>query len=158
MFVNVTGLFGVEWDKYPFILLNLFLSINAAMQAPLIMMSQNRAAHHDRLSAKNDFQVNVKSEKGVAALHEKLDHLMMDDQASNMQIQKIQTEMLGDIQILLNEVYQQNQDIRERLDDVEDQLDDFEETFDSFEETLDSIEENTDDEEEEGIANAANAD
>ncbi|MCE2142382.1 DUF1003 domain-containing protein, partial [Streptococcus thermophilus] len=72
--------------------------------------------------AKNDFQVNVKSEKGVAALHEKLDHLMMDDQASNMQIQKIQTEMLGDIQILLNEVYQQNQDIRERLDDVEDQL------------------------------------
>lgn len=103
---------------------------------------------------KNDFQVNVKSEKGVAALHEKLDHLMMDDQASNMQIQKIQTEMLGDIQILLNEVYQQNQDIRERLDDVEDQLDDFEETFDSFEETLDSIEENTDDEEEEGMANA----
>lgn len=83
---------------------------------------------------------------------------MMDDQASNMQIQKIQTESLGIIQILLNEVYQQNQDIRERLDDVEDQLDDFEETFDSFEETLDSIEENTDDEEEEGIANAANAD
>ena len=154
MFVNVSGIFGVEWDKYPFILLNLFLSITAAMQAPLIMMSQNRAAHHDRLSAKNDFQVNVKSEKGVAALHEKLDHLMMDDQASNMQIQKIQTEMLGDIQILLNEVYQQNQDIRERLDDVEDQLDDFEETFDSFEETLDSIEENTDDEEEEGMANS----
>ncbi|WP_252899663.1 hypothetical protein [Lactococcus fujiensis] len=52
---------------------------------------------------------------------------------------KIQTEMLGDIQILLNEVYQQNQDIRDRLDDVEDQLDD-------FEETLDNIEENTDDE------------
>ena len=70
------------------------------------------------------------------------------------EIQKIQTEMLGDIQILLNEVYQQNQDIRVRLDDVEDQLDDFEETFDSFEETLDSIEENTDDEEEEGMANA----
>jgi len=69
---------------------------------------------------------------------------MMDDQASNMQIQKIQTEMLGDIQILLNEVYQQNQDIRERLDDVEDQLDD-------FEETLDNIEENTDDEEEENL-------
>lgn len=95
MFVNVTGLFGVEWDKYPFILLNLFLSITAAMQAPLIMMSQNRAAHHDRLSAKNDFQVNVKSEKGVAALHEKLDHLMMDDQASNMQIQKSKLKCLG---------------------------------------------------------------
>ena len=145
MFLNVTKLLGVVWDPYPFILLNLFLSVTAAMQAPLIMMSQNRAAHHDRLSAKNDFQVNVKSEKGVAALHEKLDHLMMDDQSSNMQIQKIQTEMLGDIQILLNEVYQQNQDIRERLDDVEEQLDDFEETFDSFEETLDNIEENIDD-------------
>ncbi|CAM3140903.1 DUF1003 domain-containing protein [Lactococcus hircilactis] len=143
MFLNVTGLFfGLEWDKYPFILLNLFLSVTAAMQAPLIMMSQNRAADHDRLTAKNDFQTNIKSEKGVAALHEKLDHLMMDDQTSNMQIQKIQTEMLGDIQILLNEVYQQNQDIRDRLDDVEDQLDD-------FEETLDNIEENTDDDDEE---------
>lgn len=89
MFLNVTGaFFGLEWDKYPFILLNLFLSVTAAMQAPLIMMSQNRAADHDRLTAKNDFQTNIKSEKGVAALHEKLDHLMMDDQTSNMQIQK----------------------------------------------------------------------
>ncbi|MFC4653384.1 DUF1003 domain-containing protein [Lactococcus nasutitermitis] len=141
MFLNVTGLlFGFQWDKYPFILLNLFLSITAALQAPLIMMSQNRASDHDRLSAKNDFLINTKSDKGIQALHEKLDHLMMDDQSSNMQIQKIQTEMLGDIQILLNEVYQQNQDIRERLDDVEDQLDD-------FEESLDTIEDNTNDEE-----------
>ncbi|GBG96450.1 DUF1003 domain-containing protein [Lactococcus termiticola] len=138
MFLNVSKLLGVAWDPYPFILLNLFLSITAAMQAPLIMMSQNRASDHDRLSAKNDYLVNTKSDKGVRALHEKLDHLMMEDQSSTMQIQKIQTEMLGDIQILLNEVYQQNQDIRERLDNVEDQLDD-------FEETLDTIEENTDD-------------
>ncbi|MDR0298004.1 MAG: DUF1003 domain-containing protein [Streptococcaceae bacterium] len=127
MTLNVTKLLGVVWDPYPFILLNLFLSVTAAMQAPLIMMSQNRASDHDRLTAKNDFQTNVKSERGVAALHEKLDHLMMDDQPSQLQIQKIQTEMLGDIQILLNEVYQQNQDIRERLDDVEDTLDDIEE-------------------------------
>lgn len=145
MFLNVTGLlFHLEWDRYPFILLNLFLSVTAALQAPLIMMSQNRAADHDRLTAKNDFQVNIKSEKGVAALHDKLDHLMMDDQSSNMQIQKIQTEMLGDIQILLNEVYQQNQDIRERLDDVEDALDD-------FEESLDNIEENTSDDDESSL-------
>ena len=92
MFVNVSGIFGVEWDKYPFILLNLFLSITAAMQAPLIMMSQNRAAHHDRLSAKNDFQVNVKSEKGVAASMKNLTIWWWMIQASNMQIQKIQTE------------------------------------------------------------------
>ncbi len=150
MFLNVTSLLGVVWDKYPFILLNLFLSVTAAMQAPLIMMSQNRASDHDRLSAKNDFLVNVKSDKGIAALHEKLDHLMMDDQASSMQIQKIQTEMLGDIQILLNEVYQQNQDIRERLDDVEDQLDD-------FEETLDNIEENTDDDDENDVVEQKNS-
>lgn len=150
MTLNVVGAsYGWAWDKYPFILLNLFLSITAALQAPLIMMSQNRASDHDRLSAKNDFLVNTRSDAGVQALHEKLDHLMMDDQASTMQISKIQTEMLGDIQILLNEVYQQNQDIRERLDDVEDQLDDFEETLDDFEESLDNIEENTTDEDEE---------
>lgn len=148
MFLNVSKILGVAWDPYPFILLNLFLSVTAAMQAPLIMMSQNRASDHDRLSAKNDYLVNTKSDKGVSALHEKLDHLMMEDQSSTMQIQKIQTEMLGDIQILLNEVYQQNQDIRERLDNVEDQLDD-------FEETLDTIEENTDDDEEEQAQIAA---
>lgn len=148
IFLNVTGLFGIEWDKYPFILLNLFLSITAAMQAPLIMMSQNRASDHDRLSAKNDYLVNIKSDRGISALHEKLDHLMMDDQASTMQISKIQTEMLGDIQILLNEVYQQNQDIRERLDDVEDQLDDFEETLDNIEENTDDDEENVQEEKE----------
>ncbi|MDR0200376.1 MAG: DUF1003 domain-containing protein [Streptococcaceae bacterium] len=140
MFLNVTKLLGVAWDPYPFILLNLFLSITAALQAPLIMMSQNRASDHDRLTAKNDFQTNVKSEMGISALHEKLDHLMMDDQPSQLQIQKIQTEMLGDIQILLNEVYQQNQDIRERLDDVEDTLDDIEENTTDEDEELEKIE------------------
>lgn len=140
MFLNVTKfLFGVAWDPYPFILLNLFLSITAALQAPLIMMSQNRASDHDRLTAKNDFQTNIKSERGISALHEKLDHLMMDDQSSNMKIQKIQTEMLGDIQILLNEVYQQNQDIRERLEDVEDAVDDLDEQLDNIEDLTENL-------------------
>src|SRR5204862_6855107 len=53
---------GAQWDAYPYILLNLMLSMTAALQAPIIMMSQNRAAEKDRLAAEQDFKVNLKSE------------------------------------------------------------------------------------------------
>jgi len=53
---------GAQWDPYPYILLNLMLSMTAALQAPIIMMSQNRAAEKDRLAAEQDFKVNLKSE------------------------------------------------------------------------------------------------
>ena len=66
---------GAVFDPYPYILLNLFLSMIAALQAPIIMMSQNRQAAHDRLNAALDYQVNLKAELEIARLHERLDEL-----------------------------------------------------------------------------------
>jgi uncharacterized membrane protein len=63
------------FDPYPFILLNLFLSLVAAIQAPIIMMSQNRQSAKDRLQASHDYEVNLKAEIEIMALHEKLDEL-----------------------------------------------------------------------------------
>ena len=76
MLINVLHPFGLNFDPYPFILLNLALSTIAAIQAPLIMMSQNRAADYDRLQARNDFNVNMESERdkrtsqGFRAFHQ----------------------------------------------------------------------------------------
>lgn len=72
---NVALLGRDEFDPYPFVFLNLILSMLAALQAPLIMMSQNRQATRDRLDAANDYQVNLKAEIEILALHEKLDRL-----------------------------------------------------------------------------------
>ena len=73
--LNSAALFVRHFDPYPYILLNLFLSMVAAIQAPVIMMSQNRQAAKDRLQADQDYQVNLKAELEVAQLHHKLDHL-----------------------------------------------------------------------------------
>ena len=61
------------WDPYPFILLNLFLSMLAALQAPVIMMSQNRQSEMDRRHAETDYEINVKAELEIELLHEKID-------------------------------------------------------------------------------------
>ena len=74
MGINV-GLGSSAWDKYPFILLNLGLSTLAALQAPVILMAQNRQSEKDRAVARNDFEVNIKSELEIANLHRKLDTL-----------------------------------------------------------------------------------
>ncbi len=66
---------GKAFDPYPYILLNLFLSMLASLQAPVIMMSQNRQSIKDRLDAAHDYEVNLKSELEILALHEKLDSL-----------------------------------------------------------------------------------
>jgi uncharacterized membrane protein len=66
---------NATFDPYPYILLNLFLSMLAAVQAPIIMMSQNRLAVKDRLQAAHDYEVNLKAEIEIMALHEKLDEL-----------------------------------------------------------------------------------
>ncbi len=66
---------GEAFDPYPYILLNLFLSLVAAVQAPIIMMSQNRLAAKDRLQATHDYEVNLKAEIEIMALHEKLDEI-----------------------------------------------------------------------------------
>jgi uncharacterized membrane protein len=65
-----------HWDKYPYILLNLFLSMLAAIQAPVIMMSQNRQEAHDRLRAEHDYEVNLKAETEIQQINQKLDALL----------------------------------------------------------------------------------
>jgi uncharacterized membrane protein len=73
---------GETFDPYPFILLNLFLSLVAAIQAPIIMMSQNRQSAKDRLQAAHDYEVNLKAEIEIMALHEKLDEIRNKDLAA----------------------------------------------------------------------------
>lgn len=85
------------WDPYPFILFNLILSMLAAIQAPIIMMSQNRQEARDRLRAENDYQVNLKAEIEVRALSEKMDQLLHNQWARLLEIQQMQTEMLEDL-------------------------------------------------------------
>lgn len=84
-------------DPFPFILLNLMLSCLAAIQAPIIMMSQNRQEAKDRLRAENDYKINLKSEIEVRTLHEKVDHLLLDQWSKMMRIQEIQVEILEEI-------------------------------------------------------------
>jgi CRP/FNR family transcriptional regulator, cyclic AMP receptor protein len=73
--LNTSALFARHFDPYPFILLNLFLSMIAAIQAPVIMMSQNRQAAKDRLKGDLDYEINLKAELEVAQLHRKVDNL-----------------------------------------------------------------------------------
>ena len=82
------------WDPYPYILLNLILSTLAALQAPVIMMSQNRQAARDRMNAEHDYEVNLKAEVEIRALHEKLDELRDADWAELVRLQQVQIQML----------------------------------------------------------------
>ena len=85
------------FDPYPFILLNLILSCLAALQAPVIMMSQNRAQARDRLQAENDYKVNLKAELEIRHLHEKMDHLLRQQYQRLFEIQQIQIELLEEL-------------------------------------------------------------
>src|SRR5438552_6202430 len=85
------------FDPFPFILLNLILSCLAAVQAPIIMMSQNRAEARDRLRAENDYKVNLKAELEIRHLHEKIDHLLRRQYNRLFEIQQIQIELLEEI-------------------------------------------------------------
>lgn len=84
-------------DPYPFILLNLVLSCLAAIQAPIIMMSQNRQEDKDRLRSQHDYQVNLKAELEIRHLHEKIDHLLSHQWERLVQIQELQLELLSEI-------------------------------------------------------------
>jgi uncharacterized membrane protein len=86
------------FDTYPFILLNLVLSCIAAIQAPIIMMSQKRQESKDRLRSLNDYQVNLKAELEIRHLHEKMDHLVTKQWQRLAEIQQVQLEMLQDAQ------------------------------------------------------------
>ena len=85
------------FDPYPFILLNLMLSCLAAVQAPIIMMSQNRQEARDRLRSENDYRVNLKAELEIRHLHEKLDHLLQHQWERLMEIQQIQIELMNEL-------------------------------------------------------------
>ena len=98
---NVYILVNKGFDPYPFILLNLILSCVAALQAPVIMMSQNRQEEKDRNRAKKDYMINLKSELEIRMIHDKIDHLIMHQQQELIEIQKVQIEMMNDI---LNQV------------------------------------------------------
>jgi uncharacterized membrane protein len=94
MLVNSYFLVDRAFDPYPFILLNLCLSCVAAIQAPIIMMSQNRQSSADRMHAQHDYEVNVKSELEIMQVHEKLDEMRERDWASLVEAQNRQIELL----------------------------------------------------------------
>jgi uncharacterized membrane protein len=94
---NVWAATREVFDPYPFILLNLVLSCLAAIQAPIIMMSQNRQEAKDRLRSENDFRVNLKAELEIRHLHEKIDHLLNRQWERLAEIQQIQLEMMQEM-------------------------------------------------------------
>jgi uncharacterized membrane protein len=103
-FVLIT--YRESFDPYPYILLNLFLSMLAAIQAPIILMSQNRQAFKDRLSAEHDYEVNLKAELEIMALHEKLDLLREKQWSELISIQQEQlgllNQLIEDLQLMKN--------------------------------------------------------
>lgn len=117
-FILSFGLFMIIWmianiyllsrpfDPFPFILLNLILSAIAAIQAPIIMMSQNRKEEKDRQRSVNDYMVNLKSEIEIRNLHKKLDLLMTEQMKTLFEIQKVQMEMMQEIKshLKMNEI------------------------------------------------------
>jgi uncharacterized membrane protein len=94
---NVLFLAQKPFDPYPFILLNLLLSCLAAIQAPVIMMSQNRQEAKDRLRSQYDYQVNLKAELEIRQLHEKIDHLLIYQSKKLLEIQQRQVKLIEQI-------------------------------------------------------------
>jgi len=88
---------GRTFDPYPYILLNLFLSMLAAIQAPVILMSQNRHSEKDRLNAEHDYEVNLKAELEIMLLHEKIDQLREKQWEELIAIQKEQLKGLSEL-------------------------------------------------------------
>ena len=89
--------YSKAFDPYPYILLNLFLSMLASIQAPIILMSQNRQSELDRLNAEHDYEVNLKAELEIMLLHEKVDLLREGQWGELLTIQKQQLQLLSDL-------------------------------------------------------------
>ena len=94
MALNVSGVLAQAFDPYPFILLNLVLSCIAALQAPVIMMSQKRQEEKDRMRGENDYMINLRAELEIRQLHEKIDHQMARQWERLAELQQIQIELL----------------------------------------------------------------
>jgi uncharacterized membrane protein len=97
MGINLMTVFAKPFDPYPFILLNLVLSTLAAIQAPVIMMSQNRQEERDRQRAIYDYKVNLKAELEIRQLHQKVDHLLSKQWERLVEIQEIQMELINEL-------------------------------------------------------------
>ena len=95
--INVIALFSASFDPYPFILLNLILSCLASIQAPIIMMSNNRREQKDRHRGEQDYKINLKAELEIKLLSEKIDHLLVHQNKKLLEIQEIQTDYLEDL-------------------------------------------------------------
>jgi len=95
--INSAVLLLRPFDPYPFILLNLVLSCLAAIQAPVIMMSQNRQEVKDRARSEHDYQINLKAELEIRNLHQKIDHLLTHQWERLVQIQQVQLEMMEEL-------------------------------------------------------------
>ncbi|HQV39297.1 MAG: DUF1003 domain-containing protein [Flavobacteriales bacterium] len=89
---------GDHFDPYPFILMNLVLSCIAALQAPVIMMSQNRQEEKDRKRSENDYLINLKAELELRSLHQKMDLLLQDEVRSISEVQEKQFKVLTDME------------------------------------------------------------
>src|SRR5215472_17330594 len=97
VWMALNAVIGKPFDPYPYIRLNLVLSCLAALQAPVIMMSQNRQAAHDRLEAEHDYEVNVKAELEIVALHAKLDEIRDQKWVELMKVQEQQLALLAQL-------------------------------------------------------------
>src|SRR5690606_23936326 len=97
IFYNVTAIGSKVFDPYPFILMNLILSCIAALQAPIIMMSQNRKEEKDRMRSENDYLINLKAEMGIRSLHQKMDLLLGEQIKKLYDLQEVQIELLNGI-------------------------------------------------------------
>jgi uncharacterized membrane protein len=94
---NIWLLSAKSFDPYPFILLNLLLSCLAAIQAPIIMMSQNRKEQKDRQRSEHDYKINLKAELEIKLLHEKLDYLIIHQYKRLMEMQQVQADYLDEL-------------------------------------------------------------
>ncbi len=97
MAINTVVLLAKAFDPYPYILLNLVLSCLAAIQAPVILMSQNRQEAKDRLRSEHDYEINMKAEIEIRKLHEKMDNLLMHQWQRLMDIQQLQVNQIEEI-------------------------------------------------------------
>jgi uncharacterized membrane protein len=95
--INIWFLATQPFDPFPFILLNLILSCLAAIQAPIIMMSQNRQEQKDRQRSEHDYKINLKAELEIKLLSEKIDHLLAHQNKKLLEIQEVQTDYLEDL-------------------------------------------------------------
>lgn len=101
---NVYAPRGKNFDPYPFILMNLILSCIAALQAPIIMMSQNRVEEKDRKRAENDYMINLKAELEIRSLHQKLDLLLQEQIKTLYDTQRKQLQLLIELNEKVNKI------------------------------------------------------